>query len=259
MRGFSFGLHLDPLYLPAGAYLFLKAAAFWPPAGLTSPDPAADLEEGVGQVESEGRAISLLPGFQIIEESANVGEEEVADLGFFVEWRFDLGKRVFQVPMPVGERKRGPDLLEAGSVLPVSQEPIGLQGSRERKTPRIETHGRCPGEERPPGALISRGAVGRKLAPSRPFERSARSPPKSIEWLCETGATLDGIIAKRPDLGIPLRRARRDAKTKTENLSWPTRQRQLALCVASSTHYRSAALAPFPEKVLTIWMAWEWE
>ena len=40
--------------------------------------------------------------------------------------------------MLVGKGKRGPDLLEARRVLPVSQEPIGLQGGRKRKTPRIE-------------------------------------------------------------------------------------------------------------------------
>jgi hypothetical protein len=39
------------------------------------------LEEGVGQVEREGQAISLLPNFEIIKEPADVGEEEVVDLG----------------------------------------------------------------------------------------------------------------------------------------------------------------------------------
>jgi hypothetical protein len=33
----------------------------------------------------------------------------------------------------VGKGKRGPDLFEARRVLAVSQEPIGLQGSRKRR------------------------------------------------------------------------------------------------------------------------------
>jgi hypothetical protein len=68
--------------------------------------------ESVGQVESEGRAVALLPDFEIVEEPTNVGEEQVADLGLLVERGFDLGERVFQVPVLVGKRKRGPDLLE---------------------------------------------------------------------------------------------------------------------------------------------------
>ena len=173
--------------------------------------------------------------------------KQLRELLTFTPQRVDLGKR----------RKARPGLFEAGSVLPVSQQPIGLQGSRERKTPRIETHGRCPGEERPPGALISPGAVGRKVAPSRPFEEIGEKPSRvyRVAKRNRRNAGRDHREGARPR--IPLRRARRDAKTRTENLSWPTRQRQLALCVASSTHYHSAVLAPFPEKVLTIWMAWE--
>ena len=45
-------------------------------------EPAGGLEEGVGQVEREAGAVALLPDFEIVEEPANVGEEEgVADLG----------------------------------------------------------------------------------------------------------------------------------------------------------------------------------
>ena len=110
--------------------------------------PAGGLEEGVGQVEREGRAVALLPGFEIVEEPTDVGEEQVADLGLLVERRLDLRKRVFQVPVLVGKGKRGPDLFEARGVLPLAQEPIGLQGGRERKTPRIETRGSCPRQKR---------------------------------------------------------------------------------------------------------------
>ena len=39
--------------------------------------PASGLEEGVGQVEREGRAIALLPGLQVRQQSADVGEEEI--------------------------------------------------------------------------------------------------------------------------------------------------------------------------------------
>jgi hypothetical protein len=73
-----------------------------------------------GQVERERGAISLLPGFEIVEEPADVGEEEVADLGLILERRFDLGKGVFQVPMPVGKGKGGPDLFQVRCVLPVA-------------------------------------------------------------------------------------------------------------------------------------------
>jgi hypothetical protein len=41
--------------------------------------------ESVGQVESEGGAVALLPNFEIVEEPTNVGEEQVADLGLLVE------------------------------------------------------------------------------------------------------------------------------------------------------------------------------
>jgi hypothetical protein len=68
----------------------------------------------------------------------NVGEEQIADLWFLVERGLDLRKRVLQIPVLVGKGKRGTDLLEACGVLPLAQEPVGLQGSRERKTPGIE-------------------------------------------------------------------------------------------------------------------------
>jgi hypothetical protein len=69
-------------------------------------------------VEREAGAVALLPGFQIVEEPADVREEEVADLGLLVERRLDLRKRVFQVPVLVGKRERGADLFEARRVLP---------------------------------------------------------------------------------------------------------------------------------------------
>ena len=49
--------------------------------------------------------------------------------------------------MFVGKGKRGADLFEARRVLAVSQEPIGLQGGRKRKTARIEARSRRPGEK----------------------------------------------------------------------------------------------------------------
>jgi hypothetical protein len=41
-------------------------------------------------VEPEGGAISLLPGFEIVE----AGKKEIADLRFLVERRFGLGERL---------------------------------------------------------------------------------------------------------------------------------------------------------------------
>jgi hypothetical protein len=77
--------------------------------------PASGLEEGVSQVECEGGAVAILLAFQVCEEPADVGEQQLADLGFFVERGLDLGERVFQVPVLVGKGKRGADLLEACS------------------------------------------------------------------------------------------------------------------------------------------------
>ena len=78
----------------------------------------------------------------------------LADLRLVLERGLNLRKGVSQVPMLVGKGKRGPDLLEARRVLPLSQKPVGLQGGRERKTPWIETCGRRPCEKRPPGPLV---------------------------------------------------------------------------------------------------------
>jgi hypothetical protein len=50
------------------------------------------VEERVGQVEREGRAIALLPDLQIVEQPSNVGKEQITDLGFLVERGVDLGK-----------------------------------------------------------------------------------------------------------------------------------------------------------------------
>lgn len=83
-------------------------------------EPAGSLEEGVGQVERERGAIGLLPGFEVVEEPTDVGEEEIADLGFVLERRFDVREGVFQIPMLVGERKRRPDLFEARDILPLA-------------------------------------------------------------------------------------------------------------------------------------------
>ena len=112
----------------------------------------------------------------MVEEPTDVGEEEVADLGLLVERGIDLRKRVFQVPMLVGKGKRGTDLFEARRVLPVSQEPIGLQGGRKRKTPRIETRSRRPGKKPCPGPLIGREAVTRKIPAPRGLEQVGRKP-----------------------------------------------------------------------------------
>jgi len=45
-------------------------------------------------VEREGGAISLLPGFEIVEEPTDAGKKEIADLRFLVERRFGLGERL---------------------------------------------------------------------------------------------------------------------------------------------------------------------
>ena len=71
--------------------------------------------------------------------------------------------------MLVGKGKRGTDLLEACGVLPLAQEPIGIQGGRKRKTPRIEARSRRPGEELGPCPLIGGEAVSRKVPSPRSF------------------------------------------------------------------------------------------
>jgi len=103
-------------------------------------------------------AVALPPGLKIVEEPTDLGEEQVADLRLLVERGLNLRKGVFQVPMLVGKGKRGPNLLEARSVFAFSQEPIGLQGGRKRKTARIETRSRRPGQKgdrEKPGATPS--------------------------------------------------------------------------------------------------------
>ena len=55
-----------------------------------------------------------------------------------MERGLDFRERILEVPMLVFKGKRGTDLLEACGVLPLAQEPIGIQGGRKRKTPRIE-------------------------------------------------------------------------------------------------------------------------
>ena len=77
-------------------------------AAATLIEPAGGLEEGVGQVEREGRAIALLPDFEIAEEPPDVGEEEIADLGFLVERGLDLRKRVLSGPSACRQRKARP-------------------------------------------------------------------------------------------------------------------------------------------------------
>ena len=134
-------------------------------------EPAGGLKEGVGQVECESGAIALLTNFEVVEQPTDIGKKQVVDLGLLLEGRLDLGKRVFQVPVLVGKGKRGADLFEARGILPVSQEPIGLQGSRKRKAPRIEARGRRPGQKPCPGALIGRETVSRKVAAASPFEK----------------------------------------------------------------------------------------
>jgi len=71
------------------------------------------------------------PDFEIVEEPTDVGEKEVADLGLVLERGLDFREGILEVPVLIGKGKRGADLFEAGSVLPVSQEPV----SRERKIP----------------------------------------------------------------------------------------------------------------------------
>jgi hypothetical protein len=55
---------------------------------------AGSLKEGVGQMEREGGAIALLVPFKVADEPADVGQEQIADLGFLVDRWVDLGKRV---------------------------------------------------------------------------------------------------------------------------------------------------------------------
>jgi hypothetical protein len=111
-----------------------------------------------------------------VEQPTDIGEKQITDLGLLVERGLDLGKRVFQVLMLVGKGKRRPDLLEARGVPSLAQEPIGLQGGRKRKTPRIESLGSRPGKKSCPGPLIRRQAVSRKVPPPRGLKEVGRKP-----------------------------------------------------------------------------------
>jgi hypothetical protein len=110
-------------------------------------------------VEREGGAVPLLLDCEIVEEPTDVGEEEVADLGFVLVRRLDLGKRVFQIPVFIAKGSAVRICLRLAAFFPVSQEPIGFQGGGERKTPRIETCSRCPGKKPCPSALVGQEAV----------------------------------------------------------------------------------------------------
>ena len=93
-----------------------------------------------------------------------------------MERGLDFRERILEVPMLVGKGKRGTDLFEACGVLPLAQEPIGIQGGRKRKTPRIEARSRRPGKKSCPGPLICRQAVGRKVPAPRGLEQVGRKP-----------------------------------------------------------------------------------
>ena len=47
-------------------------------------------------MEREAGAVALLPDFEIVEQPADVGEEEVADLGFALERGSILAKGFFK-------------------------------------------------------------------------------------------------------------------------------------------------------------------
>ena len=40
---------------------------------------------------------------EVVEEPTDVGEKKIADLGFLVDRRLDLGERVLQIPVLVGK------------------------------------------------------------------------------------------------------------------------------------------------------------
>jgi hypothetical protein len=68
----------------------------------------------------------LLPDFEVIEESTNVGEEQVADLGLLLERRLNFREGILEVPVFAGKGKRGPDLFEARRVLTVGAQPRAI-------------------------------------------------------------------------------------------------------------------------------------
>ena len=84
---------------------------------------------------------------QVAEQPTDIGERQVADLGFLVERGLDLGKRVFQIPVLVGKGKRGADLFEARGSFVFSQDAINFERLRERQTAWVEARGRSPGEK----------------------------------------------------------------------------------------------------------------
>jgi hypothetical protein len=60
-------------------------------------------------MEGDGGALlAILPGFEIVEELADIGEEEVADLGLILERRLAFRKGVLQVPALAGKGKARP-------------------------------------------------------------------------------------------------------------------------------------------------------
>lgn len=69
-------------------------------------------------MEREGGAVALLPRFKVAEEPADVGEQQIADLGLLLERGLDLRKRVLQVPVLVGKRKRAWICLRLAAFLP---------------------------------------------------------------------------------------------------------------------------------------------
>ena len=135
------------------------------------------------------RSNTPLANFEMVEQPTDIGKKQLVDLGLLLEGRLDLGKRVFQVPLLVGKGKRGADLFETRSVLPVSQEPIGLQGGRKRED-SSDRSSRPPPTQKPcPGALIGCATVSRKVAAASPFEqigeesaRIASRGPSSLDF-----------------------------------------------------------------------------
>ena len=59
-------------------------------------------------MEREGGAIALLADFQIVEKPPDVGEEEVADLGFVLKRRARFWQRGFLNPSAYRQRKARP-------------------------------------------------------------------------------------------------------------------------------------------------------
>jgi hypothetical protein len=69
------------IFKPADLHDFKSplAGGYWPAQLDRFIEPAGSLEEGVGQIERERRAVALLPDLEIIEEPPDVGEEQIAD------------------------------------------------------------------------------------------------------------------------------------------------------------------------------------